>query len=281
MKSFLVASRYLVTKKRQNVGTLILRELCEITKAAPKSDAAVAALDNSVWSWVPPSKQLPPKLNIAAIEKDRVYEEQERTIASPASRSHVSLISAAAAVINDADVIPVKINTLLTSREIVTALTKMGAIDVKVVSVAGKLDSVEDFIIVSGSSTRHIRKMSQAIVQALKSRKLTKTMGYTGAEGARDDDWLLVDCQDRVVHLMLPNTRKALKLEEHWAEGNKRPVVVWSANEQEYEANFNKLLEKHPVPEEWDEQDDKNVSALSGVTKEHDLKKHGTHLGEL
>lgn len=29
-------------------------------------------------------------------------------------------------------------------------------------------------------------------------------MGQKGAEGAKDDDWLCVDCYDSVVHFMLP-----------------------------------------------------------------------------
>ena len=162
----------------------------------------------------------------------------------------------------------------------------MGGIDVKSVSVGGKLGNVEDFIIATGSSARHIRKMSQAVVQALKSRDLKSAMGYTGAEGDKDDDWLLIDCDDRVVHLMLPQTRKALALEAHWAAENKRPEVIWSPDESLYEANFNRLLEQHPVPEEWDAAADEAAelrdTSLSAIAKESELKKkHGTNLGEL
>lgn len=39
----------------------------------------------------------------------------------------------------------------------------------------------------------------------LKSRKLKQAMGRKGAEGAKDDDWLAVDCFDLVVHFMMPS----------------------------------------------------------------------------
>lgn len=31
-------------------------------------------------------------------------------------------------------------------------------------------------------------------------------LGATGAEGDKDDDWLLVDCGTFLVHVMLPGT---------------------------------------------------------------------------
>jgi len=175
---------------------------------------------------------------------------------------------------NEWDVIPVKPNTLLSSLDITTALTKMGGMDVHSVPI-NALDNIQEFIIASGSSTRHLRKMSQAIVSALKARGITKAMGYSGAEGAKDDDWLLIDCYDRVVHLMLPETRRSLRLEQHWAEGNARPQVTWTDRENEYEANFEKILEANPVPEAWDEAGEES----STLTKES--RKNYNDLGEL
>ena len=40
----------------------------------------------------------------------------------------------------------------------------------------------------------------------LKSRELFEVMGSKGAEGDKNDDWLLIDCHTFLVHLMLPGT---------------------------------------------------------------------------
>jgi ribosome-associated protein len=236
----------------------------QVKEAAPKKDKDVAKPTHS-WSWVPPRQS-----RVEAVNKvDNAAEQKTNRI------NELQKIHTEAALPKDWDVIPVKPNVLLTSDEIINALSKMGAIDVKSVPISGTLDNIEEFIIASGSSTRHIRKMSQAIVQALKSRNITKAMGYTGAEGAKDDDWLLIDCFDRVVHLLLPKTRASLQLEQHWAKDHQRPTVVWKANGNEYEANFEKMLEKHPVPESWEQVDEESA----GPTKEN--KKNYTDLGEL
>ena len=79
------------------------------------------------------------------------------------------------------------------------------------------------------------------------ARKLKIAPGYKGAEGENDDDWLVIDCHNVVVHLLLPNVRKAIALEEHWGQ-EKQPCVQFSGNEVEYDKEFDRLLEKHPVP---------------------------------
>lgn len=190
---------------------------------ATVSDGIISSEHGTSWAWVPPKQA--PSIGI---------EDCEFT-----------------STLKDNDVIPVKMRTLLSSKEIVVALTKMGAMDVQSVPLLRPLDNINEFIIASGSSTRHIRKMSDAIVQALKSRKIKKAMGYKGAEGEHNDDWLLVDCYDKVVHFMLPETRKALNLEEHWAENSEQPVAAYHDKKTEYEIGFEKLLEDYPVPDGW------------------------------
>lgn len=60
---------------------------------------------------------------------------------------------------------------------------------------------------------------------------------------------------------MLPKTRKAINLEGHWGNDN-QPFVQWSANEEIYDANFERLLELHPIPENYDPLgDEENVKA--------------------
>ncbi len=50
----------------------------------------------------------------------------------------------------------------------------------------------------------------------LKHRKLVNAMGITGAEGIDCDDWMLVDCDNLIVHFMTAEARQELDLETHW-----------------------------------------------------------------
>ena len=76
--------------------------------------------------------------------------------------------------------------------------------------------------------------------------------GYRGAEGTRHDDWVLVDCYDSVVHLMIPIARRAFNLEDFWAEGKPKSMgLPLNLAPKEYDAAFEKFLEENPVPEDY------------------------------
>jgi ribosome-associated protein len=211
----------------------------DITASSVTSDEKSAG--GPTWGWVPPQQ-------IGEVQSDRFTSN-----------------------VNDSDVIPVKPLTLLSSSEIVTALEKMGGIDVKSVPLTRKFDNIKEMIIVTGSSTRHIKKMADAIVQALKSRNLKKAMGYKGAEGEPNDDWLLVDCYDKLVHLMLDDTRSSLNLEQHWGVNddgsiNTPPTINFNKKESIYEKDFENLLEKYPIPDTWNNDSSSSLGTIGGTT---------------
>ena len=56
---------------------------------------------------------------------------------------------------------------LLTSAEIKVALVKQGGEDVTIVAVKGRLDTIKEFVVASGRTSRHLRKMAESIVQAV------------------------------------------------------------------------------------------------------------------
>ena len=62
--------------------------------------------------------------------------------------------------------------------------------------------------------------MAETLVMILQRRNLQEAPGYTGYEvGPKEyDDWLLIDCYNIIVHIMLPATRYAIDLESHWSE---------------------------------------------------------------
>lgn len=151
---------------------------------------------------------------------------------------------------DDDELIPVLKGELLTGAEIRDALERQGGEDVLVMAVKGRLDTIKEFVVASGRTPRHLRKMADSIVSALKSRGLKQAPGYTGVEGEVDDDWMLVDCYNIAVNLMLPATRKALNIESHWSTEEK-PHVGFHLNSKEYDARFEEMLEQYPVPDDY------------------------------
>ena len=78
-----------------------------------------------------------------------------------------------------------------------------------------KMSSVCDFfVIASGTSTTHVRALSDNIIRTLKA----KGQPVRHVEGEREASWILVDCVDVVCHLFLRDTRAFYNLERLWAK---------------------------------------------------------------
>lgn len=92
------------------------------------------------------------------------------------------------------------------------ALDEMKAVNVKVLDVHKLTDIADTMIIASGNSDRHVRSIAERIVEHAKSAGLRPM----GVEGERDGEWVLVDLQDVIVHIMLPRVREFYRLESLW-----------------------------------------------------------------
>jgi ribosome silencing factor RsfS/YbeB/iojap len=157
--------------------------------------------------------------------------------------------------------IPAEIGKLLSVEEVEAILKKSGAEDIVSIALDPPLDSIETFVIATGTSRLQLRRMGETFVKALKQRKLDAP-GANGYEGEPNDDWVLIDCRNMVIHLLMPNTRKALNLEGHWGSSDdskrERPFIVECKNDKIYEKRFERLLDQHGVPEEYYENWDEN-----------------------
>ena len=98
---------------------------------------------------------------------------------------------------------------------VVDALEEVKAKDIVKLDVR-KLTTVTDYMIVaSGTSNRHVKAVADAVAE--KSRQA----GHRplGIEGENGSEWVLLDLQDALVHVMLPRVREFYNLEKLWSLG--------------------------------------------------------------
>ena len=95
---------------------------------------------------------------------------------------------------------------------VLAALEDMKAQNVKVLDVRKLTDVADTMIVASGTSDRHVRSIAGRLVEKMKQ---SGHQPY-GVEGDRDGEWVLVDLQDVIVHIMLPRIREFYGLEKLW-----------------------------------------------------------------
>jgi ribosome-associated protein len=95
------------------------------------------------------------------------------------------------------------------------ALTELKAVDVKALDVRGLTDITDTMVVASGTSDRHVKSIADRVVQRCKEAGFRPY----GMEGERDGEWVLLDLQDIVLHVMLPRVREFYALEKLWEGG--------------------------------------------------------------
>lgn len=96
-----------------------------------------------------------------------------------------------------------------------TSLEDMKARDVQVFDVR-KLTSVTDYLLIaSGTSDRHVKSLSENVLANVREAG-AKPLGVEGQDAG---EWVLIDLNDVIVHVMQPRTREFYKLEDLWVVG--------------------------------------------------------------
>ena len=98
------------------------------------------------------------------------------------------------------------------------ALDDMKAEDIQVIDITGKSSMCDVIILASGSSTRHVKSLANAVSVNAKEAGEEPM----GSEGETEGEWVLVDLNAVIVHIMLPDVREYYKLEKMW----ERPEAV-------------------------------------------------------
>ena len=103
---------------------------------------------------------------------------------------------------------------------VLTALDDMKGVDVRVIDVRELTSITDRMVIVSGTSTRHVKALAENVALQAKQH------GYQplGIEGENTAEWVLVDLADVVVHVMMPEIRDFYALEKLWSVGGRNNV---------------------------------------------------------
>ena len=95
---------------------------------------------------------------------------------------------------------------------IINSLEDIKAFDIIVIDVRKKTSIADYMIIASANSNRQTKALARHLKDTLK--ELGKSVA--NIEGEVDGEWVLVDLNEVLVHIMLPTTRAYFNLEELW-----------------------------------------------------------------
>jgi ribosome-associated protein len=97
--------------------------------------------------------------------------------------------------------------------DVVKALDDLKGIDIKVIDVTAMTDVTDHMIVVSGTSSRHVKSLANNVVDEM----LKLGIKPHGVEGMDQADWVLVDLVDVVVHVMQSQARQFYEIERLWS----------------------------------------------------------------
>jgi len=84
--------------------------------------------------------------------------------------------------------------------------------DVVVINLAGKTSFADYMIIATGTSQRQVAAMAVHLKEKIKLTGVTKI----SLEGTDNNDWVLIDSGDLIVHIFRPEIREFYALEKIW-----------------------------------------------------------------
>src|SRR6202161_4779892 len=102
---------------------------------------------------------------------------------------------------------------------VLAALDEMKAVNVKLLDVRELNDIADAMIVGSGTCAGHVRAIAQRVLEKPREAGLRPL----GVEGQRDGEWVLVDLQDVLLHVMLPRIREFYAIEQLWEAPSATP----------------------------------------------------------
>ncbi len=108
----------------------------------------------------------------------------------------------------------INLNTDDIARLAVGAGLDIKALDPTVLDLRGLSSVAEYFVIMTGTSDKHVQSVAENIMDAF------KTLGYPrlGEEGLKEGKWVLLDYGEVVVHVFLQAIREYYDIERLWID---------------------------------------------------------------
>jgi len=96
---------------------------------------------------------------------------------------------------------------------VIDALDDVKAQDIVKLDVRDMTTVTDYMVVASGSSSRHVKALVDNVMEK------AKAAGHrpVGVEGEEGGEWVLLDLQDALVHVMLPKVREFYNLEKLWS----------------------------------------------------------------
>jgi ribosome-associated protein len=101
---------------------------------------------------------------------------------------------------------------------VIDAIEDIKGFDISVMDVR-KLTNITNYMIVASATSS---RQAKAIADNVREKIKEKGYEIRSTEGEKDGEWVLVDLEDIVVHIMVPATRAYYNLEQLWSETESR-----------------------------------------------------------
>ena len=103
-------------------------------------------------------------------------------------------------------------NNIDLNNQVQNLLEQHKAIDINHISVKDLTPLFDDMFVCTATSTRHAKSLADYIIRHFKPQ-MPETPRIEGIESG---DWILIDLNNVIVHIMLNETRKFYRIEQLW-----------------------------------------------------------------
>ena len=104
--------------------------------------------------------------------------------------------------------------------KVARAALDKGARSIQIIDLRGRVDYADLLVLCSGTSTRHVQSIAEAVETSLRKAKVRPA----SVEGLSASQWVLLDFIDVVVHVFLDDVRAYYDIEGLWMDAPRVPV---------------------------------------------------------
>lgn len=95
---------------------------------------------------------------------------------------------------------------------VLNALEELKGQEITCMDVSDQTEITDYMVVASGTSNRHVKSLVDKVIEDA----AVEGIKPLGVEGMEQGEWVLIDLNDVVVHVMLPKAREFYDLERLW-----------------------------------------------------------------